>query len=170
VTVLPAAAVPVKVGVVTLVMLSVLEEPESLAAVMSGVSGAAGARVSIVMLKALDTAETLPAKSVAIAVMLWVPSPRALVVTVALPPLATALPTGVPPSPMVTMRPELAETVNVGVLMLVMLSEVEVPVSLAVARSGVPGAEGTLVSIVMLKADEAAEIFPAMSAAFAVML
>jgi hypothetical protein len=151
-------------------MLSVFEEPESLAAVMSGVSGAPGARVSIVMLKALDTAETLPAKSVAIAVMLWVPSPRALVMTVALPLLATALPTRLLLSKMVTMRPEVAETVNVGVLMLVMLSELETPVSLAVVRLGVPGAEGTAVSIVMLKADEAAETLPARSVALAVML
>jgi hypothetical protein len=71
---------------------------------------------------------------------------------------------------MVTMRPELAETVNVGVLMLVMLSEVEVPVSLAVVRLGVPGVAGTVVSIVMLKADEADETLPARSVALAVML
>ena len=40
---LPASAVPVKVGVVTLVMLSVLEAPESEAAIRSGVDGLAGA-------------------------------------------------------------------------------------------------------------------------------
>ena len=49
VTVLLASAVPVKVGVVLLVMLSVLELPESVAAVMSGVEGAVGAPVSITM-------------------------------------------------------------------------------------------------------------------------
>jgi hypothetical protein len=90
--------------------------------------------------------------------------------TVALPLLATALPTRLLLSKMVTMRPEVAETVNVGVLMLVMLSELETPVSLAVVRLGVPGAEGTAVSIVMLKADEAAETLPARSVALAVML
>ena len=80
VTVLPASAVPVKVGVVTLVSLSVLEVPESLAAARSGADGAAGAVVSIVMLSAPDAAETLPAASVAVAVMLWVPCDSALVV------------------------------------------------------------------------------------------
>ena len=43
VTVLPASAVPVKVGVVTLVMLSVLDAPLSEAATRSGTDGAAGA-------------------------------------------------------------------------------------------------------------------------------
>ena len=43
VTVLPASAVPVKVGMVTLVMLSVLDTPLSEAATRSGVAGAAGA-------------------------------------------------------------------------------------------------------------------------------
>ncbi len=47
-TVLLASAVPVSVGVVSLVMLSVLEEPVSLPAARSGVPGAAGAVVSIV--------------------------------------------------------------------------------------------------------------------------
>jgi hypothetical protein len=51
-------------------MLSVFEDPESLAAVMSGVDGAAGAVLSIVMLKAPEAAETFPAASVAVAVML----------------------------------------------------------------------------------------------------
>ena len=41
-TVLSACAVPVKVGVVSLVMLSLLDEPVSLSAVRSGVDGGAG--------------------------------------------------------------------------------------------------------------------------------
>ena len=41
-TVLPASAVPVKVGLVTLVMLSVLDTPLSEAATRSGAAGAAG--------------------------------------------------------------------------------------------------------------------------------
>src|SRR2546426_314722 len=65
-TVLFASAVPVKVGVVTLVMLSVSEDPESLAAVMSGVDGAAGAVLSTVKVAPLVGVEviTLPARSV----------------------------------------------------------------------------------------------------------
>lgn len=47
-TMLPASAVPEKVGVETLVMLSVLDVPLSEAAVRSGVVGAFGATVSIV--------------------------------------------------------------------------------------------------------------------------
>src|SRR5438132_1247516 len=80
-TVLLASAVPVKLGVVSLVMLSVFEVPLSLAAVRSGAEGAAGAVVSIVMLKALDAVDTLPAASVAVAVMLCVPAVKILVVT-----------------------------------------------------------------------------------------
>jgi len=44
--VLPASAVPVKVGVVSAVRLSVLEKPRSLAEARSGVEGAGGASVS----------------------------------------------------------------------------------------------------------------------------
>ena len=79
-TVLPASAVPAKVGAVTLVRLSVLELPLSLAAVKSGTPGAPGAVVSIVMLKAAEAALVLPAASVALAVMLYVPAARELLV------------------------------------------------------------------------------------------
>jgi hypothetical protein len=65
-----ASAVPVKVGVLIFVTLSVVELPESLAAAKSGVEGAVGALVSIVTLKALDAALVFPAVSVALAVML----------------------------------------------------------------------------------------------------
>lgn len=47
-TVLPASAVPVKVGVVALVILSVFDVPVSLASARSGVDGAAGAVLSSV--------------------------------------------------------------------------------------------------------------------------
>ncbi len=56
-TVLLASVVPVKLGVVSLVMLSVLEVPVSLPAVRSGVPGAAGAVVSIVRFKAEEAAD-----------------------------------------------------------------------------------------------------------------
>ena len=64
----------------TLVRLSVLEEPLSLAASRSGVDGAAGAVVSIAIVSAVDGALSLPAASVAVAVTLWVPAVRAIVV------------------------------------------------------------------------------------------
>ncbi len=79
-TVLLASAVPVKVGVVSLVWLSVLEEPLSLPAVRSGVEGAAGAAVSMVIDSAPEATLTLPATSVATAVMLLTPCDRALLV------------------------------------------------------------------------------------------
>ena len=47
VMVLPASAVPENVGVLSLLIRSVLEEPVSLAAVSVGASGAAGSTVSI---------------------------------------------------------------------------------------------------------------------------
>ena len=50
VTVLPASAVPVKTGVVLLVILSVLLMPVSVPLVMSGVEGALGATVSVTMM------------------------------------------------------------------------------------------------------------------------
>ena len=70
VTVLLASAVPVNVGVVSLVKLSVLELPVSEAVARSGVPGAAGDAESMVTASADDAAEVLPAVSVAVAVML----------------------------------------------------------------------------------------------------
>ena len=79
-TVLPASAVPVKVGVASLVTLSMLELPLSLAAARSGVDGAAGAEASIVTVRAEEATETLPAASVAVAVIVWTPADKALTV------------------------------------------------------------------------------------------
>ena len=72
-TVLFASAVPLKAGVATLVILSVLEMPSSEPAVKSGADGALGAAVSIVTDRAADARLTFPAVSVAVAVMLRVP-------------------------------------------------------------------------------------------------
>ena len=81
-TVLLASTVPRNVGVVTLVRLSVLETPVSLAASKSGTDGAAGAVVSMTNAGAIaaEFAETLPAASVARAVIVKLPSANALVV------------------------------------------------------------------------------------------
>ena len=68
-TVLLASAVPMKVGVVSLVKLSLFDVPVSELASRSGVEGAAGAAVSMVIVKAEDAFETFPAASVAFAVM-----------------------------------------------------------------------------------------------------
>src|SRR2546425_585229 len=63
-----ASAVPVYVGVVSLVRLSPAV-PESLAGSSPGVEGALGAIVSIVTFWPLDGEETFPARSFAVAVM-----------------------------------------------------------------------------------------------------
>ena len=69
-TVLPVSAVPLNVGVSSLVTLSVLELPVSEEAVMSGVDGEDGAMVSMVTLRDDEAELVLPAASVAFAVML----------------------------------------------------------------------------------------------------
>lgn len=68
-TVLFASAVPVKTGVLLLVMLSPLNAPLSVALVMSGELGAMGAVVSTVTDNDVDAVDVLPAASVALAVM-----------------------------------------------------------------------------------------------------
>ena len=65
-----------KSGVVLLVILSVFELPVSLAAVMSGVPGAAGAVVSIVIPRPVDATDWLPAVSVCLAIIVCAPSER----------------------------------------------------------------------------------------------
>jgi hypothetical protein len=158
----------VNVGVVSLVRLSVFEQPRSLAAVRTGVVGAAGADVSIVTLKAPEAGETLPATSVSLAVMLCMPSLKVLVVIVAVVELATTDPTTFVPSKMVTVFPEFTEpTVKVGVLTLVTLSVDDDPVS--VVKFGVLGAASAVVSIVTLNEPDVA-ILPATSVARAVIV
>src|SRR6266571_1540464 len=112
-----------------------------------------------------------PAASVVRAVMLRVPSLRVLVV-IDQSPLTSAVPvpTVVLPSRIVTVMPGSAVPVKVGVLSLVLLSVFDDPVSLAGSRSGVEGALGGVVSMVMIRAAEAGEMLPAASVALAVML
>jgi hypothetical protein len=70
VTVSPLVQLPVMAGVVLLVMLSVLELPLSVAAVISGAAGVAGAAVSIVKARLGLTLLVLPASSVKVVVAL----------------------------------------------------------------------------------------------------
>lgn len=64
VTVAPDSAVPVKVGVVILVRLSVLEVPASVNTVISGVDGALGVSVSKLTVGVAPAPPLLPAASV----------------------------------------------------------------------------------------------------------
>ena len=69
-TVSPTVQVTVKSGVLSFVILSVFDEPESVAAVMSGVPGVVdGATVSIVIERADEATLTFPAASAWVAVM-----------------------------------------------------------------------------------------------------
>ena len=142
-----ASAVPVKVGVASLVILSVLEAPLSEAAIRSGADGALGAVVSIVIDKADDATLTLPAASVAFAVMLCTPFARVELVIDQLPePSAVAVPIRVVPSNSVTVLFASAVPLNVGAVTLVILSVLELPLSDAAIRSDADGALGAIVS------------------------
>src|SRR5205823_963670 len=145
-TVLLASAVPVKTGVVLLVTLSLLELPVSLAAVMAGLVGGLGAVVSIVMLRAAEVVLVLRAASVALTVMLWVPLVSVpVMVMVQLPvPLAVAPYTTLFRSKSATVLLASAVPAKAGVVLLVTLSLLELPVSLAFVRSGVVGAAGAV--------------------------
>ena len=114
-TVASFSAVPLNLGVVTLVLLSVFKLPLSLAGSRSGVEGALAA-LSIVMLNGPEGFETLPAVSVAVAVTVWSPS-VILVAAVMLqvPPAAVVVPFATPSTSNVTVVP-LSVSVPVKVL------------------------------------------------------
>jgi hypothetical protein len=59
------------------------------------------------------------------------------------------------------------ETVNDGVVLLVLLSVLDVPVSVPAVMSGVPVAAGAMVSIVIVSAEEFTDTFPAVSVCLA---
>src|SRR5712672_217432 len=151
VTVLFASAVPVKVGVATLVRLSVPDAPESEAVARSGVEGAVGAVLSIVTDSPVEAVLVLPAASVALAVIVWLPEASVEAVMLQLPlPSAVPVPSTVVPSVSysLTVLPTSAVPVKVGVATLVRLSVPDDPESEAVAWSGVEGAVGAVLSIV----------------------
>ena len=173
VTVLPASAVPETVGVLSLVLSSSAEAPESLPLNRSGALGASGVDVSMVTARAVEAIPVLPAASVAVAVRSCVPSASVLAVmaqTVVVP-SAVAVPT-VPSieEDSVTVLPASAVPETVGVVSLVRLSSSAVPESLAADRSGALGASGAVVSTVTASAAEATPVLPAVSVAVAVRL
>ena len=163
-----ASAVPLNVGVLSLVTSSVFETPVSEPAVRSGALGAAGATVSTVITTGAEATLVLPAASVAVVEMLCDPSARTLDVKLQLPaPSAVVVPTNVTPSYTEIVVPASAVPVNVGVLSPVTSSVEDAPVSDAGARSGVPGTAGAAVSTVMFSVPEAALTLPAASVAVA---
>ena len=145
----------------SLVILSLVLSPVSVAADMSAISGVAGAIVSIVVVVSLLAAEVLPALSVTVAVMVWLPSEIGLLgVHVQVPPLTTigssAQEIGVLSICMITVAPFWPVPVIDGVESLVL-----------VASSGVAitGAAGGVASTVNSKPMLADEVFPAVSVA-----
>ncbi|WP_289104867.1 hypothetical protein [uncultured Halomonas sp.] len=80
VTVLSASAVPVSVGVASSVLSPLESGPDTLPTLSEAVvmAGTTGALVSTLRSKAVLGSEVLPAASVAVAVKLWLPSPRSV--------------------------------------------------------------------------------------------
>src|ERR1051325_11306904 len=105
-----------------------------------------GFTVSMTKANAPDDPEVLPARSVARAVTLYGLSASRLLVILQLPPLATPLPTGLAPANNWTVLPASAVPVKFGVFLLVMPSELDVPLSSAGFSTGVDGAFGGSVS------------------------
>ena len=86
-------------------------------------------------------------------------------------PSAVAVPIEVvPPRKTSTVLLASAVPVNAGVVLLVTLSVLEEPLSVAAVRSGAEGAPGAVVSMVILNALEVTLVLPAASVALAVML
>ena len=108
---------------------------------------AVGATASMVMAKPADALLTLPAASVTLAVIVWLPLLKVEDVMLQLPPVAVVVPSTVPSvSYKVTVLPASAVPVRVGVVSLVTLSVLEVPESDAKSKSGVDGTDGVAAS------------------------
>ena len=158
---------------VSLVKLSVFDVPVSEEGARSGVDGAEGTEESMVNVRAPDAADSFPAASVAFAVMARLPFESALLeLTVKLQfPLLSAVvePKELLPAKSSTVLLASAAPVKVGVVSLVKLSLFDVPKSELEARSGTDGAAGAAVSMLIVRAEDAFETFPAASVALAVM-
>ena len=124
--------------------------------------------MSIVKPSVPDAPDALPAGSVSVAWRVWPPADRVLVVIDHAPLLTVAEPIGLLPSYKVTVSPLAVPTPLItGVTMLVMSSP-GTPVSLAGARVRPDGAVGGMVSIVRVKAGDAADTAPAALVSLAV--
>src|SRR5260221_10022952 len=164
-TVALASAVPVSVRTLALVMPSPVTP---VSGENEAIVGTVGTWVSTVTLSAADAVPVLPAASVAVDVRLWAPSASAAAVKLQAPvPLAGALPSSVTPSNTLTVVLASAVPVSVRVLSLVRPSPT---VPLSVENEAMLGATGAMVSMVTLRAAEAALLLPAASVAVAVRL
>ena len=143
--------------------------PRSVVALPPLNAGTPGAVVSMVNASALEAALTLPAASVALTVMLWVPFPSVGVRDQVPSAVAAVVPSTVVPSYTVTVLSASAVPARLGVVILVMLSVLETPVSEVAKRSGSAGRAGAVASMVIDNAADAAVTLPATSVALVVM-
>jgi len=157
-------------GVVSFVMLSVLDEPESDEALKSSVVGAATLR-STVTDSPEDAEDVFPAVSLAFAVIEYAPAASVAVTHEKLPePLVVQVDPVAVPVAEYSWTVELASAVPeiVSTVELVTLSVFEVPLSSAALRSRDVGALGLDASTVTEILAEAADAFPATSVTSAV--
>ena len=151
-TLLPASAVPLRVGVLSFVILSLLLTPLSLSSIKS-IVGFSGAVVSIVTVRDSELSLLFPARSVALAVSVCSPSLRALsseTVKLQLPSLlAVAVPRNLSPSNTSTVLPASAVPINVGFVTFVILSSFLTPLSLLSSKS-IVGLFGAVLSMMTL--------------------
>ena len=147
-TVLRASAVPAMTGLVLLVVL--------FAVVKTGLSGAVVSTVNVI---AFDAADTLPAASLAVAVITWAAAERSFDGVKVQAPVedVTAVPSVVVPSRIVTVLSASAVPAITGFVLLV--------AALTVVSIGLSGAVRSIVSVM---AVEAPDTFPAISVAVAV--
>src|SRR4029078_5292666 len=176
VTVLPAPAVPAIVSVAS------FEKPLSATVPVTGstssvtdvIAGAAGAEVSMVTWYAVEAAPWLPAVSVALAVMVWLPWPSAVVVIENAPPLATPVPSTVVPSVSysVTVLPASAVPAIVSVASFEQPVSANVPVTghTASVTDVIAGAGGAVPAFVMINEPDAVLWLPAWSVTRAVIV
>ena len=145
-------------------MSSLLLLPLSVAAVISGATGALGAPVSMLIGKAGLCADSFPATSVTVLVMLWVPAVNGVVGVKVLVPALKVAGTFTPSTYKLGVSPAAgAGTVKLGVTLLVLLSVLLLPVSVAAVMSGAAGALGAAVSMVIGNALLCADSLPATS-------
>jgi hypothetical protein len=154
------------VGVVSLVLLSESDAPESDDANKSRPLGVTGAVPSIVIGNAVEEVEVLPAGSVNVDEMFQVPSVSVGSVQFVAEPITYVHDTVVVPlvAEMVMVSPLVPPlALKVGVVSLVLLSESDAPESDDAERSTPDGADGGVVSMLIDNDPVAGPVFPAAS-------
>src|SRR6201987_2048139 len=147
------------VGAVTLVMLSVLDTPLSGAAARSGVLGGAAVVSSV---KVREVVPVLPAVSVSVATMVWLPSARVGVNDQW--PLASAVVVPMTVLPSLKVTTALASPAPVRVASLVMRSLLDAPLSLFSASVTAGGV------VASVKVGVELPVLPAVSVSVATMV